>query len=280
MSKLHSFDLDGTLLHSDKSISPRNDAAIRMAIAGGDTAVINTGRCTPYANKKLGTLPIRHIIGSNGSQIYDRLENQIIYTDAIDPKTLREIHAACDHHDMMYLMHGPNSLNSINCVNCEDVLEPFRGATPIRDIQSFIAENPVTQFLPISTDPEVILRAREKLLARGFFMPGSDIVLSNQSKHLDCPHSPAKNYTYLDINNRTTNKGAALTKYCEMMNIDPANSIAYGDDMNDMPMFRAAGYRVAMANGTPAIRAAADYITDTNNNDGVAKFMESNGPEC
>ena len=272
MKRAYFIDMDGTMLKKDKTISHRTSLAIKDTIARPEDIIISTGRSTSYTNEKVGRLPIRYIMGSNGSQIYDRKLEKVIFQDAIGKDKLLAILEMVHHPEMMYLLHGENSLN---CSQCDDTLEPFRGCVPTEDIFKFIQTNPITQILPLSKNPEIVRRAKENLIKGGLLVPDSGIALSNQSKHLDCHDCEEKPYTYLDLNNSTSNKGNALLAYCDIMKAAIEDTVAIGDDMNDMPMFKVAGYSVAMANATESIKQAADFITDTNENDGVAKYLES-----
>ena len=79
--------------------------------------------------------------------------------------------------------------------------------------------------------------------------------------------------TNIEINSMGANKGAALRGLCAYLGIDPADTAAFGDGSNDIPMLREAGVGVAMANAEPEVKAAADVVTDSNNDAGVAKMI-------
>ena len=80
---------------------------------------------------------------------------------------------------------------------------------------------------------------------------------------------------YLEIVPKGLNKGNAVRNMCRMLGIDLADTIAVGDEENDLTMIEAAGVGVAMANGIPAAKALADYVTTRDNNhDGIAEVVE------
>ena len=79
--------------------------------------------------------------------------------------------------------------------------------------------------------------------------------------------------TNIEINSMGANKGAALRGLCAYLGIDPADTAAFGDGSNDISMLREAGVGVAMANAEPEVKAAADVVTDSNNDVGVAKMI-------
>ena len=78
---------------------------------------------------------------------------------------------------------------------------------------------------------------------------------------------------YLEIIPSAINKGQGVLDTCAALGIDPSEAIAFGDAENDIPMLRAAGIGVAMANAATAVKAAADYVTLSNNDDGVAAAL-------
>ena len=70
-------------------------------------------------------------------------------------------------------------------------------------------------------------------------------------------------------------KWTAISNLANKMNIKTENIIAFGDDTNDIEMINNAGIGVAMGNAEEQLKSIADFITDTNQNDGVAKFLEN-----
>ena len=81
----------------------------------------------------------------------------------------------------------------------------------------------------------------------------------------------------LEINAKTAHKGVALKRFAESLGLTLANCISFGDGGNDLTMIEAAGVGVAMANAAPEVLAAADYVSCSNDEDGVAKALEHFG---
>ena len=79
---------------------------------------------------------------------------------------------------------------------------------------------------------------------------------------------------FCDIANLNSNKGNAVRKLLEILNIPKEDTIAIGDDNNDLSMFEQVGYRVAVDNAIDIVKEKADEITLTNDEDGVAVFLE------
>ena len=78
---------------------------------------------------------------------------------------------------------------------------------------------------------------------------------------------------YLEVIPDSINKGQGLIDTCRALGIDPCDAVAFGDAQNDIPMLKAAGIGVAMGNATQAVKAAADQVTDSNNEDGIATWL-------
>ena len=79
---------------------------------------------------------------------------------------------------------------------------------------------------------------------------------------------------YLEVIPRRINKGQGILDICRALKLEPGEVIAFGDAENDIPMLKAAGMGVAMGNAAPPVKAAADHITATNNEDGIAAALE------
>ena len=73
---------------------------------------------------------------------------------------------------------------------------------------------------------------------------------------------------------RNSDKGEALKIICELNNIDVKESIAIGDGENDIPMFKVSGLSIAMGNAMENVKKVSDFITDSNEQDGVAKAID------
>ncbi|PNP89856.1 HAD hydrolase family protein [Gardnerella sp. DNF00502] len=77
------------------------------------------------------------------------------------------------------------------------------------------------------------------------------------------------------LTNPLANKGHALNVICERLSVKPSRTVVFGDDIIDIDMFRAGGYGVAVSNGNPRLLAIADEVCDSNNNDGVASWLQN-----
>ncbi len=100
-----------------------------------------------------------------------------------------------------------------------------------------------------------------------------NLEIGNYSKALILKkETPGQSYFY-DIVKRGTSKGTGIEKFCDKMNIDLVDCIAIGDNKNDLSMFEKVGMSVAMGNATDYIKSKANFITETNDENGVANFL-------
>ena len=79
---------------------------------------------------------------------------------------------------------------------------------------------------------------------------------------------------YLDITHPLANKGAALSEIAKLLDVPLAEIAAIGDGANDVAMFERSGLSIAMGNASPQVQRAADFVTDSNGEDGFAKAIE------
>ena len=92
------------------------------------------------------------------------------------------------------------------------------------------------------------------------------------NKSLDYLNEIKNGHYFFDIVNKNVNKGNAITDLLKILKINKKNSLCFGDSINDIEMFKSVGTSVAMGNSIEEIKNIANYITDTNDNDGINKF--------
>ena len=92
------------------------------------------------------------------------------------------------------------------------------------------------------------------------------------NKSFDYLNNVKDGYYFFDIVNGYVCKGNAINSLLKILNIKKENSICFGDSINDISMFNNVGISVAMGNSIDELKNIADYVTDTNDNDGISKF--------
>ena len=276
--KIIALDLDGTLLDSQKRLSSVNRAALARAAEKGALVVPTTGRFFGMMPACIRDLPfVRYAITINGAQVYDRETDTALVREEIPLDTALEVMRLLDDHDVIYDCYRNNwgwmtqafkdkSTDYATNEHYVKMIADFRRGVPElkAHLESTRDDGDVQKIMLISRldDPEIqALHAVETELVSRF------------------PQLKATSSTWnnIEINLKTAHKGVALGRFAESLGLTLANCISFGDGGNDLTMIEAAGVGVAMANAAPEVLAAADYVSCSNDEDGVAKALEHFG---
>ncbi len=266
--KIIALDLDGTLLDSEKRISPANYAALAAAAACGALVVPATGRFFRMMPAAVRDLPfVRYAITCNGAEVFDRVRDEAVVREDIPLETALGVMRILDRHDLIYdcYMDGWGWMTKSMQERASDyvadrhyiqVIRDYR--TPVPELKAHIASvgHGVQKIMAFARDPGVFDRVRGDL-EKEF----GDLALSSAT------------WNNFEVNAPAATKGAALLSLAKHLGVDPADTLAFGDASNDLPMIRAAGIGVAMANASADICAAADRVAPTNDESGVAAVV-------
>lgn len=266
--KLIALDLDGTLFNSQSQISAHNIDTIKKANEAGATVVISTGR--PYSGlpfEQLKGSSIRFAITTNGSAIYEIESGKCLFEEAIDEDIILPILDFLLTKDIhMDAFIGGKGYTPVQCVAAGQklanppALKHYILNTRVRvdNLPLFIHENQ--------------LKVQKMTLN---FYPEGDVFKDREEVRKYLESNPAVTtvsggYNNLEFTRADVNKGVGLQKMAQLLDIPVAQTMAVGDTENDLAIIRAAGVGVAMGNATAAVKSSADYITTSNDEDGVA----------
>ena len=266
--KLIALDLDGTLFNSQSQISAHNIDTIKKANEAGATVVISTGR--PYSGlpfEQLKGSGIRFAITTNGSAIYEIESGKCLFEEAMDEDIILPILDFLLTKDIhMDAFIGGKGYTPVQCVAAGQklanppALKHYILNTRVRvdNLPLFIHENQ--------------LKVQKMTLN---FYPEGDIFKDREEVRKYLESNPAVTtvsggYNNLEFTRADVNKGVGLQKMAQLLDIPVAQTMAVGDTENDLAIIRAAGVGVAMGNATAAVKSAANYITTSNDEDGVA----------
>ncbi len=265
--RLFATDLDGTLLRSDGTVSPRARAALEAAEAAGLVVVFVTGRPPRWLDEvveQTGHLGVA--VGANGAVIYDLETEQVVSSHPIGVDTVlmltSEIRAAFPAVDFaVEFVDGfaaePGYIHDWEVNPERDRRGNLIPAAPIGDIET-IANRPVLKLLAKDHGADV-----------DEFLSSADTLLAGRAS---VTHSSS--FGLLEIAAPGITKASGLAEVAAAHGIGPDEVVAIGDMPNDIPMLQWAGTSYAVANGHPAAQAAADEVVGANDDDAVAIVLE------
>ena len=265
--KLIALDLDGTLLTSQKTLSPANRAALERAAAQGVHVVPATGRFYAAMPQPVRDLPfVRYAIAVNGAQLYDAGEDKVLHRAEIPPETAQRAFRYLETLPGIYdcyvddwgYMEASLYARVDEFVQNPHVAKMIRELRqPVEDVKGYLQGRPVQKIQIFFRDMERRALELERIPALFPELAVSSAIENN-----------------IELNDRSATKGDALQALCDRLGLRPEETMALGDGSNDLSMIRAAGIGVAMGNACPELQEAADWVTLTNDEDGVARAVE------
>ncbi|NFT06125.1 MULTISPECIES: Cof-type HAD-IIB family hydrolase [Clostridium] len=268
--KLICIDMDGTLLNGHSSISERNKEALKKAVNKGVQVAISTGRIFASADYFAELIGIKtDLISCNGAYIKNRSTNEIIYSNTLTNEQVLKIHNSIKGHNfrIMYYTHDTAIVDS-----------PFPENHTYNLTNKLVSDEKKVKFFITSDINEILEIYNNKIIKIICIDNGDDKdtlfkVKNNLLKFSDIETVSSENNNF-EIMQKDVSKGNAAKILSEKLGIKPEEVVCIGDNENDLSMIKFAGLGVAMGNGSDVIKKIANYITDTNVNDGVAKVIE------
>ena len=268
--KLIAVDLDGTLVNSKRQVTERTMQTLKAAAAQGVHIVPTTGRLFHAIPKELQTCSfIRYGICMNGGQIYDAKEDQILHRDEIPLDLAMRVYDYLEQFPVVYDCYMNNGAYMER--ESWERLDQIIIDRPLDLAYSRNLRKPVEDFRGYLQNVGMSLQKMQAFMADANIRPAIMEGLQERFPELAVSYSLPFN---IEINSATAIKGNALKILCDLLGIPIGQAAAFGDGTNDISMLQAAGVGVAMGNAAPEAKAAANYETATNDEDGVAQFIE------
>lgn len=261
-------DLDGTLLLQNKHISKRTYDVLKKANENGVHIVIATGRSFSALPESIFKIDgMRYVVTSNGANIIDLKDNEVIYKNCIDAAQIPKI--------IDFLKGRPY------------ILEVFTGG------KAYMSKSDYDKFRSRTIDfrpIEYVLQTRIPIDDIFEFTSKNASAIENININFDSLSDKPKAYEELlkfdnitvttsfdfnlEIGGNTTSKGDALNFLTQMLGLTSKNVLSIGDNPNDSSMLGFSEIAVAVENAHEDIIKLADHITSSNDEDGVAKAVE------
>lgn len=261
--KLIAMDLDGTLNNDQKIITEKTKAALMAAQKRGIRLALASARPSPGLFKERDILHLQDhqgiLMSYNGGRIVDAQTGKVLFETSMDleeTKTvLRQLESLpvtpiLDDGSQFYVTSKDGYKVDYESKNNNMV------CTEVGNLADFLTFAPIK--ILMSVQPEELLQVQKQIAG---FLPESLTVVQTAP-------------FYLEVIPKVINKGQGIRDICAVLGIDPAQVISFGDAANDIPMLEAAGMGVAMGNAQEAVKAAADMVTLSNNEDGIAAALE------
>ena len=261
--KMIVLDLDGTLTNNKKEITPRTKQALMQAQAAGVHVVLASGRPTygivPLAEELKLKENDGFILAFNGGKIIDCTNNEVLFEQKLDEQLVPILFQKAKKAGMEILTYQGEGIAATNKDDEYVQHEAFINKMPVTQYDDFLNQlvYPINKCLIVG-DPTPLHELEIRLAKE---LEGKMDVYRSADFFLEC--------VPLGID-----KARALDRLISSLRISREEVIACGDGYNDLSMIRFAGLGVAMANAAQDIQSEADFVTLSNEEDGVAHVIE------
>ena len=266
--RLLALDLDGTVLTNAKRLTPRTAAAISAAVEAGLIPVAVTGRPLSGIPAAVAAIPgMRYVISSNGAVTTDLLSGERMRAALLSPAEAIEIAQLPIERGLIHSVF----IGGIGY--CEPEF--------FRQQWAFFRSRPLAAYVKKSRRAVPDLRARTLgsdgvenvwLIARSTDERNELDAIIRAGWNVQTSLTAAYD---VEVGHPEADKGLAVLELARSLGIAREQILAIGDNGNDLGMLRAAGLSVAMSNATEDVLRIADYVTDSNEDDGAAKVLEA-----
>ncbi|WP_071130288.1 Cof-type HAD-IIB family hydrolase [Enterococcus timonensis] len=263
MIKLLALDLDGTLLNDEKKISVANKNALKKAQELGIKVVITTGRplvaIQPFVEMLELRGPKEYAITFNGGLVQQIKTGKILAKTVLDVKKIPQVAEVFSQMNLPLSVVSEEKVFEFKTSSHESIyksLNPrliYQNTTPEKLPEDRIYNKMVSAVSATILDQQ-LPRLPESLKSQFEIMKSRDCLLEILPKGVE--------------------KGRALAILGEQLNIQLSEMMSFGDEENDLSMIKACGIGVVMENGNPEVKKQADFITKSNQEDGVAFAIE------
>lgn len=269
MIKLVASDLDGTIIDKDNKINKLNFTAIQKIKENGLDFVVCTGKTYSFAKNMCNQFNANYGIFGNGNQIVDLKTGKEIYINLLHSNDVNICINIARQNGLHVHIYSDNSIITENLMYMDlrnyklHEENPDINFVTVNNIQRYVQDNkiPVSQLIISSSSSldEIKNQINKKLDV-------SVNLIKKRGVYKD--YIIDKEYEYLDISPKKTNKNTALTFLGNYLNINKSEMMAIGDNLNDYEMIKNSGIGIAIANSYDDLKKVAKYVTKSSVEEG------------
>lgn len=268
------FDLDGTLLNTEKIIDDSSIKALNNLQNQGKKIIFCTGRAWYYTKKYYSQIkPDYPIISCNGAMIYDHIKDKVIYAKFFAKSKVDHIVKILKEKEITFLIYTTEKMLAFSPNKTKgfwfNKLEEYNKST----VDCF--KNPINYYDLLTYDWEKLNNHKivKFLLIKSDSPESNFLEVENIIKSIKDVYLVQGQSEVVDIMLAGFDKGQGLLFLKENYNLNLEETIAFGDAENDIPMFGRVKYSVAMGQAQPSVKKAATFETDSCDNKGIVKFL-------
>ena len=285
MYKLIAIDLDGTMLNKYGIITQNTKDVIKKVQEKGIEVIIASGRTiNSVKNFSKEINSENYFISGNGAITYDIKNDKILYENVLSKNKAQQVIKICEENSIYYSVYTENGIITKNLnyntlyYYKENLNKEEKEKTHInivQDVYNYIEEKDEKILkIMICDNNQLVFKSILKKIKEITDIEILDV--SHMSRKLieQGTEEIALEYFYTEITSKNVDKWNALEMLIEMLNITKDEVITIGDNANDVKMIQNAGLGVAMGESAPYIKEQANIVTESNDNDGVAKILQ------
>ncbi|NEW38265.1 HAD family hydrolase [Nocardia cyriacigeorgica] len=258
-------DVDGTLIDPEERVTARTKAAVGALVADGVPFVLATGRPPRWIGPVvdgLGFAPL--CVCGNGAVIYDSAADRVLTSRTLDIDTLAWIADLAEQ-----TLPGCGLAAERVGASAHDAVTPQFVSSPEYEHAWLNPDDTAVARHEVIDAPAIKMLIRLPGARSGEMLRALAPLIGDRA---DITYST--DHGLIELSAPGVTKASGLVAVAERLGVDPSSAIAFGDMPNDIPMLTLAGRGVAMANAHPDALAAANEVTTTNAEDGVARVLE------
>jgi len=242
-------DLDETLLTDDKQVTPRTMAAIRRLEEEGVRVALCTGRAVEATRPIAESLGLHHLVCCNGALV--RNSAAVLAEQTMPPEVTAELAHFFGSHGVVYYLMTPEGFY------VSEINEAVNRASQMRGYA-----------------PPLLQPGQEYTRAHKVMAPGAGPLFAKTQSHFGHLAHIIYHPDYLEIAPEGIDKSWGARRLAAHLDVPQHEVMAFGDALNDVELLAWAGVGVAVANAMEETRRAADFVTLSNNEEGVAEVLE------